>query len=146
MRNLLYIVSTACLIISCSPKTEHQHEETSSDPSDSPNIILYNEVMDIHDEVMPRMEELYNFKKDLQQKISSNPTIAADEKAALEARIVRIDSASQLMMDFMHEFDFDIKSDTVDSEPSRAYLESQMEKARRMKEAILETIKAEGGN
>lgn len=129
---LPYTLFIALAIVGCQ-KSEHAHQHDEHTPeADSTNIILYNQVMDIHDEVMPKMEDLYNMKKDLQTKLESAP---AAEKADLEQRIAQIDSASNLMMDWMHEFD--PPADTVDQEQARAYLEGEMEKVKRVKEAIL---------
>lgn len=128
----LYILIIATAIVSCQKSTDHSHHDDMGDTeSDSTNTILYNQVMDIHDEVMPKMEDLYNMKKDLQGKLE---TASADDKVKLEQRIAKIDSASSLMMDWMHEFD--PPADTADQEQARAYLEGEMEKVKRVKEAI----------
>jgi hypothetical protein len=97
--------------------------------------------MDIHDEVMPKMEDLYNLKKDLQSKLAGAP--ASDQKA-ISDRIARIDSASNLMMDWMHEFN--PPADTANQEEARAYLEIEMEKVRKVKEAINEVVEENTGN
>lgn len=128
----LYILIIATAIVSCQKSTDHSHhDDMGGTESDSTNTILYNQVMDIHDEVMPKMEDLYNMKKDLQGKLE---TASADDKVKLEQRIAKIDSASSLMMDWMHEFD--PPADTADQEQARAYLEGEMEKVKRVKEAI----------
>jgi len=127
-----YLLIIALAIVSCQKSTDHTRHNDGAMESDSTNTILYNQVMDIHDEVMPQMEDLYNKQKELQEQLKANP--AADIKADIELRLHEIDSASKMMMDWMHEFD--PPADTVDQEQKRAYLEAEMEKIKRVKQAI----------
>lgn len=131
---ILLIVSAGC-----TPGGDHSHEE--SEGQDSTNIILYNEVMDVHDEIMPRMEDLYNIRKDIEEQLKNPENMAEGQQAKLKKRLAQVDSVSKLMMDWMHKFD--PPADTTDKEEVRAYLESEMEKIRIVKQAMLEAI-AEG--
>ncbi|HEY5826578.1 MAG TPA: hypothetical protein VIT44_19540, partial [Cyclobacteriaceae bacterium] len=117
------------------------HEEESDNATDSPNEALYHQVMDIHDEVMPKMDDLYKLKRDLQEKIESTPDLVAEEKKKLENRIAHLDSTSQLMMEWMHQFN--PLPDSIDQEEAREYLESEMEKIKKVKDAMLEAIEKE---
>ncbi len=135
MRSLYYTLIIAALATSCGKSSDQHAHQHGAAESDSTNTILYNQVMDIHDEVMPRMEDLYNLKKDLQTKLTS---ASAADQPAIAARIAKIDSASQLMMDWMHEFN--PPADTANQEEARAYLEIEMEKVKKVKEAINETL------
>ena len=99
--------------------------------------------MDIHDEVMPRMEDIYSLKKKLQDEIAASPDMAAEERVNLENRIANLDSVSNMMMDWMHRFS--PLPDTVSQEAAREYLESEMDKIRKVREAMLEIIEAEKG-
>ena len=100
--------------------------------------------MDIHDEVMPKMQDLYMLKKGLQDKIAATPGMSSEEKQNLEKRILVLDSVNQLMMDWMHKFS--PRSDSTDQEAAREYLESEMEKIRKVREAMLEAIASEKGS
>ena len=131
-----YLLFLAITIVSCQRSEQAHHHDDGAMESDSTNTILYNQVMDIHDEVMPKMEDLYNLKKDLQSRSEAAPS--ADEKQKLDQQIAAIDSASNLMMDWMHEFN--PPADTVDQEQIRAYLESEMVKVKQVKEAILTVL------
>ncbi len=138
---LLFV--SALTIVSCQQSnTAHHHDEGMEPDSVSANTILYNQVMDIHDEVMPKMEDLYNMKKNLEEKLKENP--AADVKADIELRLAEVDSASKMMMDWMHEFN--PPADTADQEQARAYLEAEMEKVKRVKEAILTVLESDVKN
>jgi hypothetical protein len=134
----LYTLIIALTIVGCQKSENvHNHDEGNPTESDSTNTILYNQVMDIHDEVMPKMEGLYNKKKDLQARLAASPP--ADLKKQLEAEVAEVDSASKLMEDWMHEFN--PPADTTDAEVIRAYLESEMVKVKQVKEAMEEALK-----
>jgi regulator of replication initiation timing len=129
------------LMAGCTPGADHtQHQDTPT--GDSTNVVLYNEVMDIHDEVMPKMEDLYNMKKDIQERLKDPSGLAAAEQERLKTRLAQIDSVSKMMMDWMHEFN--PPPDTTDKEEARAYFERELEKVKQVKQAMLETI--EQGN
>jgi hypothetical protein len=138
----LYSIFCFSLLLACGHSNSHQEQANDDSNSDNPNEALYNQVMDIHDEVMPKMEDLYRLKKDLQEKLTASTS--DEEKADLQNRIVRVDSASQLMMEWMHKFE--PLPDSTDQEEAREYLESEMEKIKKVREAMLETIKKEKGN
>ena len=143
MTKIYFVLAAGFVIASCTRSSDNggaHHEEG----GDSTNQILYNQVMDIHDEVMPKLEELYNLKKDLQEKIANTPGLVIEERKKLELRIARIDSASDMMMDWMHEFS--PLPDTADQEQSRAYLESEMERIRKVKEVMTDALREGDGN
>jgi hypothetical protein len=125
MSKIFYTLSIALLLVSCGPDE---------------NTILYNQVMDIHDEVMPKMEDLYNLKKELQGKLKTDSaTISADERAAIEARITKIDAADKQMMDWMHGFAPPEKD--ADKAQAKAYLEAELVKVKAVRESILDAMK-----
>ena len=136
------IALTLLVMAGCTPGNDHTHHEESNG-QDSTNVLLYNQVMDIHDEVMPKMEDLYNKKKDIEDKLKDPAGLTAAEKEKLTKQVAQIDSVSKLMMDWMHEFN--PPADSADKEETRAYLEQEMEKIRIVKQAMLETI-GEGGD
>lgn len=105
------------------------------------NKLLYNEVMDIHDEVMPRMEDLYNLKKDIEEKLKDPGALAEGQEEKLRKRLAQIDSVSKLMMTWMHEFN--PPPDTADKTQTQAYLESELERIKVVKQAMMETIEGD---
>lgn len=122
----------------------HDHDGLDSDSTDA-NRVLFDQVMDIHDEAMAKMGNLYDLKKKLQDQIANTPGMVVEEKKKLEKRISNLDSVGQLMMDWMHRFQ--PLPDSVDQERAREYYESELEKIRKVKEAMLEAIEGEkGGN
>ena len=134
MNKIIYVLIAASIIVSCAKTTESHDHDHSAMEADSTNTILYNQVMDIHDEVMPKMDDLYNLKKDLQAKLQATPLPSGDIRKDLEVRIARVDSASKLMYDWMHEFN--PPADSADQEQTRTYLESEMEKVKQVKLSV----------
>lgn len=131
------------LLMSCGGKTEkHEgHEEERDNATENPNEALYHQVMDIHDEVMPKMEDIYTLKRQLQEKMATTASLAEEEKKNIENRIAHLDSASQLMMEWMHQFN--PLPDSTDQEEAREYLESEMERIKKVKEIMIEAIEKE---
>lgn len=138
----IYLLPALCLLLVAACGNPNRDNPGSSDSdSTSGNEALYNSVMDIHDEVMPRTQDLYNLKKKLQDQISANPGLSAEEKANLEKRIANLDSVDKMMMDWMHEFS--PVADTVSQEVAREYLEGELEKIKKVRDAILGIIEQE---
>ena len=133
---LLFIILVLVLLgsnLSCSSKsTDHSSHAMSKDTG--PNQVLYNQVMDIHDEVMPLTEDLYNTTKRLKTELKE--TADAAIQAELESNIRYVDSVNNMMMDWMRKFK--PMPDTTNEETVRDYYESELEKIKKVKEAILE--------
>lgn len=135
MKNLLkgLIIVVVGTLISCG---KSGRDTTASDPvEDDSNEALYNQVMDIHDEVMPKMNDLYTLKKQLQEQIANSPDLVEEKKQELEQTILQLDSASNSMMVWMRQFN--PPADTASEEAMREYLESQLEKVKKMREDVL---------
>lgn len=133
--------------IGCGQPTNQSETNTEEDAEENPNQALYDQVMNVHDEVMPKMEDIYKLKSQLQEMIANTPDMVMDKKESVEKTILQLDSASNLMMDWMHQFD--PLPDSSDTEEARAYLESQMEKIKKVKEEMedaIEQAKGQAGN
>lgn len=132
------------VLISCSKTSKQEdHNHDGGNSEENPNQALYDQVMDIHDEVMPRAEDIYQLKKELQEKVASTPNLVSEKKQELELAIAQLDSADQSMMDWMHHFH--PLPDSADQEKARAYLESEMESIKKVREFMNESIeKAKG--
>ena len=106
-----------------------------TDKSEKP---LYDQVMDIHDEVMPKMETLYKAKKQLQDSLTNATTLTEDQKREIENTILTLDSASKSMMDWMHDFN---PPEASNKEAFNKYMESELVKVKKMKEDVMEALK-----
>ena len=137
-KNCSFIVLSLITLSSCNQSGKHEHDHNEAANTDNPNQALYDQVMDIHEEIMPRVEDVYQLKKELQEKIANAKDLAADKKKELELMVTQLDSADHLMMDWMHKFN--PLPDSVDQEKARAYLESEMEKIKKVRELMNESI------
>jgi len=132
--NVKYLSIALILLTGCG--NSHQHEDNDQDEAastNSPNQALYDQVMDIHDEVMPKSDEIYTLKKEIQDKIAA-PNLAADKKKQLDQLIAELDSADHSMMDWMHKFK--PLPDSANQELAREYLENEMERIKKVREQI----------
>lgn len=138
----LLLVTAAGVFSACgNPSTsDHKHDGQGTDSSDK-NQALYDQLMDIHDEAMPKINDIYLLKKKLQDQIAATPDMVIERRKNLEKRIASLDSVTQLMMGWMHEFE--PLPDSADQEKAREYLELEMEKIRVVKAAMLEIIQQE---
>ena len=93
------------------------------------NQALYDEVMKVHDEVMPKMDDIYKLKQELKKQISDTPNLVDEKRKTIEATILKLDSASEAMMVWMRNFN--PLPDSLGEEKAREYLEDQQEKIKR---------------
>ncbi|MCE2733600.1 MAG: hypothetical protein O9302_07690 [Cyclobacteriaceae bacterium] len=134
----------AATTMACGNKSEHAHEghdhsKHSAEKNSTATDSLFNAVMQIHDEVMPKMNDLYTMKDSLNKVIAALPAKAKTEKEKLEAEIKRIEEASESMMVWMREFN--PPADSVGLEKVNEYLNTEMKKVQQVKENILGVIK-----
>ena len=142
MKSIINFLFISLLFISaCGGKGgEHSsHGDTDSDSEDNnPNTALYNQVMEVHDEIMPKSDEIYRLKKQIQEKIAASPDMVLEKKQQLEQVISNLDSASNAMMDWMHKFN--PLPDSVDQEQARAYLQSELEKIKKVRDLTYDAL------
>lgn len=137
--NNKFLVLIMVLLAACGKPSEQSGGEGNEEGvNEDPNQALYDQVMNMHDEVMPKMEDIYKLKSQIQEKIANSPDMVKERKEALGNMILSLDSASNSMMDWMHQFE--PIADTADQEQARAYLETQMEKIRKVKEDMVHAI------
>ena len=126
----------AITLFSCN---KQGRDTTASDPvDDESNQALYEEVMGIHDEVMPKMDDLYRLKKQLQDEIASTPDLTEEKKLEMQQTIQQLDSANTSMMVWMRQFD--PPSDSSNQEALREYLETQLEMVKKMREEVMRAL------
>ncbi len=139
---LLQFLFALVLMISwsCGQKS---HDETHDHGSmeeleESPNQALYDEVMKIHDEVMPKMNDIYKVKEELKKKIANTPDMVEEKKKELQVTVQKLDSASDGMMVWMRNFN--PLPDSLGEEQAREYLENEMEKVKKVRDDIKEAL------
>jgi len=133
---VVFIVSWAC------GQKSHEHEEHEHGGGDAieegGNQALYDEVMKVHDEVMPKMDDIYKAKEELKNQIANTPDMVIEKKKEIEAAISKLDSASEGMMVWMRNFN--PLPDSLGEEQAREYLENEMEKVKKVREDVREAL------
>ena len=87
---------------------------------------------------MPKMNDLYKLKEELKKKMANTPGMVDEKKEEIEATIAKLDSASESMMVWMRGFN--PLPDSLGEEKAREYLETEMEKVKKVKEDVLEAL------
>lgn len=103
------------------------------------NQELYEEVMAVHDEVMPKMNDIYRAKNSLRKQLEA-PGLSETEQERIRHKIAQLDSADEGMMVWMRKFD--PIPDSLGEEKARQYLEDQLVKVKEVKENILKALEA----
>jgi hypothetical protein len=123
---------------------DQNNPEAADEVEANENQVLYDEVMKIHNEVMPKLEDIYTRKQKLKKQLADSPGLTAEEKQSLELKIAKLDSAYDGMMDWMHKFER--PSDSEGEEKAREYLENEMEKVKKVREDILTALQEVDSN
>ena len=132
------IVAFLVFFAACQQKSS-DHEHGSHDHSEeSANQELYEEVMRIHDEVMPKMNDLHKAKTSMKTRLAM-PGLAEGERQQIERQIARVDSAAEGMMIWMRQFN--PIPDSAGEEEAREYLEQELQKVKEVRKDILEALK-----
>ena len=137
MRSLLLVL----ILMSCNGKTNNGQD--SQNGNESGNQALYDEVMKVHDEVMPKMNDIYKLKEELKKDIANAPGLVETKRKQIESAIVQLDAASESMMDWMRNFN--PLPDSLGEEKARKYLEEQRVKVVKVKEDMLRAIEEAKG-
>ena len=142
MRTILpifLILAVVCFALGCGKSGE---QETTHDHGPAPAGLeegaLYDEVMKLHDEGMEKMDEMYALKQELMKKIEATPDLLQEKQAELESKISQLDSASRAMMVWMRNFH--PENDTLDTQGYRNYLESELEKVKKVRDDIFAAV------
>ena len=130
------------LLLSCGcGQKSHEHDDHEGDATEieetGGNQALYDEVMKIHNEVMPKMDDILKIETSLRTKLAET-NIVDGKKQEIEAGIAKLDSADRSMMNWMHNFN--PPPDSLGEERAREYLETEMEKIKEVREDVNEAI------
>lgn len=146
---LLVFLTFSAVLLGCQSASENQHEghgghgktNVPKTPADS----LYTQVMDIHDQVMPKMGKIRGAQKQAQQMLDSISTLpaqqaktAASYKQQLETLVSDLNYADFAMDKWMVEFNLDSAKDNL--ELRMVYLQSELDKVLNVKKAILGSL------
>ena len=130
MKNIIFLFAIA-FMMACTPGNKASEVSIQD---------LKNQVMDIHDEVMPKMGELRKTAKTLRE---SAEVKEAEEDMMSAEDLIRaaeaIEAANESMMVWMRQFEPDFKG--TDDE-SRAYLNDQMKQVNEVRDAMNSSLDA----
>ena len=111
-------------------------------------IELEGEVLTIHDEVMPRMEDIVGLKSELNKKIKAldslqNEGITGNDMAQDRTRALelsnKLDESYNLMMDWMHKYNGD-SAKKLNSQQALSYFESEKKRILSVKDLSKKSI------
>lgn len=141
MKSVQYLVIISFLIsgVGCGTKTEHGHQDEGNG-TESTNDALYDEVMRIHDEVMPKMNDLYKIKEELKKQLAETTNLTEEKRRELEAQLAKVEEASKGMMVWMREFN--PPADSLGEKVVNEYLKEQLEAVKKVKENIQQALPA----
>jgi hypothetical protein len=123
------LLAVLCILSACGPSKKQKEEQ------------LRSEVMAIHDEVMPRTEEMYRLRKRLQAMADSllkqdlTDTLLRHE---IERLILQLRKADDSMMSWMHNYNGG--AGLYDHNELMRYLQEEKRKIEAVRQAIIEAI------
>ena len=140
MKKIIYITPLLALLSCGTPTTPnekapgHSHENGEHDHSHNPEgldeatELLYADVMKVHDEVMPRMEDIQEYKSEMELEMG-------DEKA--DYILEELEKADEAMMAWMREFK---TPESMPKEERQSYLQSEKIKIENVKTIMLNSL------
>jgi exonuclease VII large subunit len=131
----LFVFTIALLAAGCGkPTSDDQAGEVAVTDEDE----LYQKVMAIHDEVMPKMNDIHKLKKQLEEEIKNSPDLVEERKQQIESRIKQLNEANENMMQWMRQFNpEDYKAD---KEEYLNYLNEELKSVKKVKEDMLKAL------
>lgn len=124
MIKFFYASVLLALMAACGNNTETERE-----------MNLQEEVMAIHDSIMPMTDSVTRLKQRLKNR---EVEISKGDSAMVKKAIEKLNSANEAMMQWMRQYDQ--PSDTLEQSKKKTYLKEQKEKIKRVKEKMLKSI------
>lgn len=143
MKNILLLSLLAVFTFGCgsgesNTNTEEVVDEKLSEQEQQQQI--YDEVMGLHDELMPQMKELYDMRTVIIERADSLEEAGVDSES-LRSTIAELESGEEAMMDWMRNFEMLPEETPHDSVMN--YLTHQREKIMEVK-VLMEQAFAKG--
>ena len=129
------------LVFSCSPDGGQNGSNSEMSANERRNE-MYQEVIAIHDEVMPKMQNIIALQGKIRLQMDSlkEVDITLPIIADLKKMNDELSSADKAMMDWMHEFNTDINSKEITDQEALDYLKGQKLKIQGVKTIMNESI------
>ena len=103
MKNLLKLIVIFLFLGFASCKNNPESKSNLSNESIQEDS-LYNELMAVHDEMMPKMQDIMNLKSELSPIADSLSSIDSLSTKAIHQTISDLENADKAMMGWMHQF------------------------------------------
>jgi len=110
-------------IIACKPKVIKE----------GPLDLLYNQVIEIHDEVMPLMGDMNKNSVLLKSAMEEHPTLPDSMQIQIRSTITNLENTADAMMEWMSEFR---KPDFKNEQQANIYLEAEKLKIRKVSKVM----------
>lgn len=105
----------------------------------SKQSILFDEVMKIHDDVMPKTADINRIQRKLKKHLKSNgEQMDATQKENILTTLDQLTKADDMMYDWMKKFE--APKSTVKEAEALQYLQSEKDKISKVSEAMLSSI------
>ena len=140
MKKFLVAIIAISFLAACGNNGGHDHEQAEAPKTHADS--LYQDIMDLHDAVMPKMGKVRGFRDQAQQLLDSIHKLPAKVQASttayqlqLERLSTELNNADVDMDNWMMQFNMDTLADQLDKRVE--YLNSEKLKVLKVKEAVL---------
>lgn len=120
------------LLMSCGGNHDNKREIVSIEEQRNE---LFQEVIKVHDEVMPKMEDIIGLQDKIRVLMDSLLEVdsTSSELSNLEELNAKLNEADKSMMEWMREFDVEMNSDEVNQNEAIEYFTNEMNKIEEVK-------------
>lgn len=134
MKNIfsIFILFSIAIIIGCSSSPS---EKESGEDQQAQYDSLFDQVMAVHDEVMPKMEEIHDLKKRIEKELE---IVEGDSEMVLKTAHKELSEADKGMRDWMRNFRK--PADDLSMEEKMNYLRQEKETISKVSEDMLSSI------
>lgn len=143
---LLSYVLSVVLLTACGGASSEKGQ--ASQQTTDPNAVLEEQVIAVHDEVMPKTSEMNALSQKLRKELDSLKTVEADPNRvqAVEEAVQQLQAADDAMMNWMRSFHdeyFQPKGKgtlNMTAEEQETYLKKELERIEQVKTTMLHSL------
>ncbi len=127
------VIAFGALLAACGDNTEQSQAQQKA----------WEEMMEVHDEVMPKMGEISRLRRELTAKMEALDSTETEKIETIDATLAQLDGADIGMMDWMGDLQqLSTLRENNSHDEIMAYLEQEKEKVQKVKENMLNAIEA----
>ena len=131
------VLAVSVFFISCSGSGNEGRSDRERGYLDS----MFAQAMVVHDEVMPRIDEIMQLKLEFKDLLKDRGTLtlSSTDSVELNRAIQVLEEADEMMMVWMRKYT-KIPADSIEFEKAKAFVDSGYFKVKKVKNSILESI------